>query len=202
MGSGYSTLQPELIQLTPEQIAHKEYLRKKKERQGKVDIAKAFDYRMSPRFEEGAKNIPPVEHSMVNIADESCLVKSTMSVVAGGAMGLVMGLFMSSATNQNYSLDPEVQKLSTKEQIRLTFKEMGNASRSYARNFAGFGLIYSAVECNLEKVRGKKDISSAALSGCITGGLLGIRGGPIGASIGCGGCAFFSAGIEWYMEKY
>jgi len=58
------------------------------------------------------------------------------------------------------------------------------------------GTVYSAVECTLEKVRGKRDIKSAVAAGFATGALLAYRAGPAAMLLGGGGFAAFSAIIE------
>ncbi len=46
--------------------------------------------------------------------------------VMGGGSGAALGLFLGSATHHNsvHHLDPEVLKLSTREQLRLTFRQV------------------------------------------------------------------------------
>jgi hypothetical protein len=38
--------------------------------------------------------------------------------------------------------------------IRMTLRDMASKSKSYGKNFAAVGLVYSAVECFIEKVQG------------------------------------------------
>ena len=45
-----------------------------------------------------------------------------------------------------------IEKLSTREQLRTGFKEMGRTSWSSARNFGKGGLLYSGIECGIEGV--------------------------------------------------
>lgn len=84
----------------------------------------------------------------------------------------------------------------------MTWKEMSAKSTSFAKNFGKIGLIYSAVECVIEKGRGSHDIYNPVMAGCVTGGALAISGGPMATLIGCGGFAAFSGAIELYMDGH
>lgn len=53
----------------------------------------------------------------------------------------------------------------------------------------------SFVWCD-EQERAKHDIVNGVLAGCITGGILGARGGPKGITLGCAGFAAFSTVID------
>lgn len=53
-------------------------------------------------------------------------------------------------------------------------------NRSYAKGFAAMGLLYSGVECLVEKQRAKHDKLNATYAGCITGGMLAYSGATRG----------------------
>ena len=58
--------------------------------------------------------------------------------------------------NYDTPLSPQGQqlaKLTTREQLRLGFKDMGARSFSSAKNFALVGAIFSGTECCIEGVR-------------------------------------------------
>lgn len=46
------------------------------------------------------------------------------------------------------------------------------ACRSYSKSFATIGLLYSGIECCIEKHRGKHDWQNSLYTGFLTGGLL------------------------------
>ena len=77
-------------------------------------------------------------------------------------------------------------------QLRETGELMSNKSVSWMKNFAKVGGIFSAVECVVEKTRGKHDIQNAVLSGCIAGAGLAYKQGAAAMAMGCGGFAAFS----------
>ena len=121
---------------------------------------------------------------------ENCLFKSAFSGVAGGGMGLLFGIFMGSMDSAA-TIDPKLADMSTKEQLKATWRHTASRGISMGKNFAAFGLVFGAVECKLEKVqhscgtscseyqlqtRAKKDLPGSTLAGCVTGGLLGARG--------------------------
>jgi import inner membrane translocase subunit TIM22 len=67
-------------------------------------------------------------------------------------LGAAFGLFMSSFEYAGPTLDQEMVKQTTKQQIRTAFKDMGTRSYSMAKNFAVVGAIYSGTECCIESV--------------------------------------------------
>ena len=94
-------------------------------------------------------------------------------------------------------VDPST--LSTKESLKLTARDMYRASKSSARSFGVIGAIYSLVECTIEKQRGKHDLSNAMGAGCITGGMLAVKGGPQATAIGCAGFAAFGYVMDRFL---
>jgi len=131
---------------------------------------------------------------------ENCLVKCAMSGVIGAGAGGLFGLFMGSF-DSTHGHDFHNQNMTTKEQLKQSFRQLGQKSVSFAKNFGLVGLIYSGVECNIEKGRAKHDIYNSLGAGCITGGALAARGGPHAALLGCGGFALFSGAIDLYMDR-
>lgn len=53
--------------------------------------------------------------------------------------------------------DPVLTKMSNWDQLRFSFRQLRASCMSHARNFGMFGLVYSAVECNVEKVGSRRD---------------------------------------------
>jgi import inner membrane translocase subunit TIM22 len=51
------------------------------------------------------------------------------------------------------------------------------------------------------KYRGKGGMSNSIMSGCITGGVLGLRAGVQAGVIGCGAFAAFSAVIDHFLRR-
>ncbi len=96
------------------------------------------------------ENVGKAEHPPLSPM-ESCVFKSGLSFLMGGALGGFLGLFMGS--HSTVSFDPAVEKLSGREQMRYQLKQMRKATFSSAKNFAVFGMVYSGVECMIEKVR-------------------------------------------------
>lgn len=95
----------------------------------------------------------------------------------------------------------ELSQLSTREQIRRGFKDMGTRSYSSAKNFALVGALFSGSECCIEGLRAKNDLANGVAAGCVTGGILGAQAGPQAALLGCAGFAAFSAAIDAYMRQ-
>ncbi|KAE8776258.1 Mitochondrial import inner membrane translocase subunit Tim17 family protein [Hordeum vulgare] len=127
----------------------------------------------------------------------NCAVRSVLSGVMGGGLGVLMGLFFGALEN------PIMQEeMTARQQIVYQAKQMGRKSMSHAKTFAVMGLIFSAAECVVEKARAKHDITNSAVAGCVTGGALAAKGGPQASCIGCVGFGAFSVAIEKFMERY
>ncbi|KAL1959919.1 hypothetical protein VTO42DRAFT_587 [Malbranchea cinnamomea] len=154
----------------------------------------------------GAGGMSEQEQAMVRYiqaAMESCPMKSVMAGGMGFALGGAFGLFMSSMSYDT-PLTPqgrELSTLSTREQLRRGFKDMGSRSYSSAKNFAIVGALYSGTECCIEGLRAKNDLTNSVVAGCITGGVLGAKAGPQAALLGCAGFAAFSTAIDAYMRQ-
>ncbi|KAJ3052403.1 Mitochondrial import inner membrane translocase subunit tim22 [Rhizophlyctis rosea] len=144
-------------------------------------------------------NTPPEAVIMQGIM-ESCPAKVVISGGAGFGLGLAFGTFMSSVDWGSNT--EEFRNLSTREQIRLTLKDMGAKSYSSAKNFAVVGAVFSGTECLIETYRAKNDMWNGISAGCITGGVLAARAGPQAALFGCGGFAAFSAVIDYWLRHH
>jgi import inner membrane translocase subunit TIM22 len=73
---------------------------------------------------------------------------------------------------------------------------MKNRGVSSGKNFMIVGALFTLSECALEKLRGKKDMKNAIMSGFMTGALLSARAGPTAMIMGGSGFAAFSVIIE------
>lgn len=66
----------------------------------------------------------------------------------GGGLGILMGLFLGALDN------PIMQdEMTARQQFVYTAKQMGQRSWSSCKTFAVMGLVFSAAECVVEKVR-------------------------------------------------
>ncbi len=84
---------------------------------------------------------------------------------------------------------------------RETLLDMRQTIVSHAKNFAVIGLMFAGTECLIESYRGKSDLKNAVYSGFVTGGLLGLRAGPMAAVYGASGFAAFSLAIDYFMHE-
>ncbi|XP_010905877.1 mitochondrial import inner membrane translocase subunit TIM22-4 [Elaeis guineensis] len=127
----------------------------------------------------------------------NCAVRSVVSGIMGGGLGLAMGLFLGALDN------PLMQEeMSTKQKVIYTAKDMGRRSLRSAKTFAVMGLIFSAAECVVEKARAKHDTTNTVVAGCVTGGAISAKGGPKAACAGCAGFAAFSVLIEKLFDRH
>ena len=103
-------------------------------------------------------------------------------------MGVVLGLF-TAGVESNVSMGPG--NVIQEQTVREVFRDLRQRGHSYGKNFAVVGAMFSCTECALEtvrfsygndtfqgflQVRGKSDNWNSPMSGCITGGVLGLRG--------------------------
>ncbi|KAF3793538.1 Mitochondrial import inner membrane translocase subunit [Nymphaea thermarum] len=157
----------------------------------------------SPVVEKGAEKtieplrLPTPEEIRGQDIWNNCAVRTAVSGVMGGGLGLVMGLFFGALDN------PIMQEeMTARQQFVYTAKQMGRRSWSSAKTFAVMGLIFSGVECVVEKARAKHDITNTVAAGCVTGGTLSAKGGPKAACAGCAGFATFSVLIEKFLDRH
>jgi mitochondrial import inner membrane translocase subunit TIM22 len=132
-----------------------------------------------------------------DILFESCAVRGLFSCVAGFGLGLLMGGFF----HTMQPMDAFDDKLSTWEQVRRSYRGFGDSCLRSAKGFAKVGLVYSAVECVIERERATRDVQNAIYGGCVTGALLAYQAGPQGMALGCAGFAAFSGIIEKVLNS-
>ncbi|KAF7558047.1 hypothetical protein G7046_g5897 [Stylonectria norvegica] len=144
----------------------------------------------------------------VQAAMESCAGKAVMSGVMGFGMGGLFGMFMASMSYDTpfHTASPGgpqtlVTSLPLKQQLKIGFKDMGVRSFSMAKNFGKVGGLFSGIECGIEGLRAKNDITNGVAAGCLTGGILAKNAGPQAVMGGCLAFAAFSAAIDAYMRQ-
>lgn len=144
-----------------------------------------------------AIRMPTIEEIRAQEVWNNCAVRSVVSGVMGGGLGLFMGLLLGALDN------PIMQnEMTGRQQLVYTAKQMGQRSWNSAKAFAVMGLVFSAVECVVEKARAKHDTTNTVVAGCVTGGTLSARGGPKAACAGCAGFAAFSVAIEKFFDRH
>ncbi|KNC76503.1 hypothetical protein SARC_10999 [Sphaeroforma arctica JP610] len=132
------------------------------------------------------------EQVMVESFFESCPFRMSISTVGGYGFGAVLGLIGGSME----PIDPD-----KKQKARDVIRDMGKRSHAMGKNLAMIGVMFAGSECVIETARAKSDHWNGLLSGCTTGGVLGMRAGPHAAVMGCAGFAAFSAAIDYFMQR-
>lgn len=132
---------------------------------------------------------------------ESCIVKSCVSGVMGGGLGLLMGIVFTSMGSDPFMQDARVRDMSTRDQIKYSYRQTVTRSKSLGKQFGFIGGMYSLIECVIEKKRASHDIYNPLMAGCITGSLLAIKGGVQATLVGGIGFMLFSLAIEKWQER-
>ena len=130
----------------------------------------------------------------------NCFVRTVLSGVMGGGLGLVFGLFASSMEGASGSMAPVVETRRARDVFFDAVRSTRIKSVSYAKGFAAMGAMFAGSECVVEKYRAKHDIYNSAYAGCFTGGALAHSGGPKMMCIGCASFAAFSVLIERFLD--
>lgn len=134
---------------------------------------------------------------------ESCAVKAVMGGVMGGLMGaatgFVLGGYGSIAPPVTLPGVPEPPSIPMKWQLRENWLSTARRARKWGRNMGAVTIIFSGVECMIEKYRGRHDILNGTSAGCITGAALASKQGPVAMCFGCAGFAAFSAAMESFL---
>ena len=64
---------------------------------------------------------------------------------------------------------------------------------------ASLQVVYSGLDCYVERFRGKHDLTNSVIAGRATGAVLARAGGPQAMGFGCRGFAAFSVAIDHFM---
>lgn len=123
------------------------------------------------------------------------IMRSLMSGVAGSLLGFFLGIFINSGPVMGMH-NPQLESMSTWEQVKVHYKDMYRSSLRTAKNFGLIGAIFSFVESNIQRSRASEDRFNGIYAGCCTGALIAWRAGPGAMAMGCGGFAVFSALME------
>ena len=114
---------------------------------------------------------------------ESCVAKSAVSSVMGGAMGGLMGLLLGSyqsiAPPMSIPGVPEPPKVPLRFQLRESWISTARRCRRWGRNFAMVTVVFSGVDCVIEKWRATHDLGNGVSAGCITGAALAVKQGQL-----------------------
>ena len=99
------------------------------------------------------------ESTPLGALEGNCVGKAAFSYVMGGAMGLVMAMFMNAVEMREIEIG-KVRR-STAIVLRKDWRKM----KGTGKGFATFGGIFVLFECMIEHVRGKEDGLNSFLSG-------------------------------------
>ncbi|CAB9496090.1 membrane translocase subunit TIM22 [Seminavis robusta] len=148
------------------------------------------------------QQVPPDFSWMTN----SCGGKAAIGLFAGGAMGLLMGVFLGAMSDATPPVTliggRDVPQPPLREQIKVTMRATAEKSKYWCRQFAFITGVFGGTDCLVEKFRGKHDVWNSVASGCITGAALQAKQGPHAAAVGCGGFAAFSLVIDTVMGTH
>ncbi|XP_039044586.1 mitochondrial import inner membrane translocase subunit TIM22-4-like [Hibiscus syriacus] len=90
--------------------------------------------------------MPSMEEIRAQEVWNNCAVRSVASGVMGGGLGFMMGIFLGALDNPSTQ-----EQVSGRQQLIYNLKQMRTRSWSSAETFAVMGVVFSAVECVVEK---------------------------------------------------
>ncbi|KAF6005438.1 mitochondrial import inner membrane translocase, subunit [Cyanidiococcus yangmingshanensis] len=137
---------------------------------------------------------------------ESCAFKAAAAAIAGGGLGVALGLFVGGFSTE---LDRTVEAQAPwRQQLRAYGRALAAQIRTYSKNFALWGATYTITECSVEKYRARHDLWNSLIAGCMTGAVLAsqprtqmsLRTRGQQMSVGCLGVAAFSCAIDYWLE--
>ena len=102
--------------------------------------------------------------------DKNCIMKAGVSYVMGGAMGLIMAMFMNAVEMREIEIG-KVRR-STPIVLRKDWRRIWGTGKGFA-SFGGFFVLF---ECMIEHVRAKDDGINSFFAGAATSMLLGANG--------------------------
>eukprot|EP00210_Caulerpa_lentillifera_P005318 g5081.t1 len=147
--------------------------------------------------------MPTPEQIIQEDVMNNCFLRTVMSGVMGGGLGIVFGLFTSSLEGATGPMAVEANSIETRRARDVFFEMVKNTrqkSWSYAKAFAAMGALFAGSECVIEKHRAKHDTYNTVYAGCFTGGVLGYSGGPKMMCFGCVSFAAFSVVIDRFFD--
>lgn len=136
------------------------------------------------------------------LVSESCVTKTAIAGVGGFAIGVLWGSLSSPMelgggyTPGGGTYDP------SKVSFKTVFRQTKERCASFGKSFAAVGVLFSGIDCAIEKARGKHDKVNSLSAGCMAGGILSARAGPKAAAFGCAGFALFSYIIDSFMGTH
>lgn len=146
---------------------------------------------------------PPQTAPDFSFITESCGGKAAIGIFMGGAMGLVMGVFLGAMSDMTPPVTVingrEVPQAPLREQMKTTMRATADRSLYWCRNFAFITGVFGGSECLVEKYRGKTDVWNHVASGCVTGAMMQAKNGVQSAAFGCAGFAVFSIAADAIM---
>ena len=149
-----------------------------------------------------SQEVPP-DYSWIS---NSCGGKAAIGLIAGGGMGLLMGVFLGAMSDATPPVQvvagKEIPQAPLREQLKVTMRATAEKSKYWCRQFAFLTGVFGGTDCLVEKFRGKHDMWNSVASGCITGAALQAKQGPQAAAMGCGGFAAFSLVVDKLMGTH
>jgi len=144
---------------------------------------------------------PPVVIPNPVLSDvyNNCLVKSLIATVFGFGAGFLFGSFFGMNTMPTTA---EVTSKPALRQVADSFKQAGRSGYSLAKGFSVAGACFTGSECLFEQWRAKSDHWNGLAAGCLSGAVLGARGGYQASAFGCASFAAFSAAIDHFTGRY
>ena len=117
------------------------------------------------------------------------VVSGAVSGLAGIVLGAVLAPF-------NSSMQAQIEHLPLRQQFVRGGQEIAAQSKSWGKNLAVIGAVFSTTECFVEKARGRTDVRNQIGGGCLTGAISRTARGRRRWASAAPALAAFSAAID------
>ncbi|MEN2499742.1 MAG: Mitochondrial import inner membrane translocase subunit Tim22, partial [Marteilia pararefringens] len=111
----------------------------------------------------------------------------------GGVFGGMFGIFMN-------SIGSNIHDIKQSQTLKSVLKEMRSSFVTSGKSLASVGFLFTFIDSTLQSITASKSVEQGALTGFLTGSLMGFRNSPRTAITNGLGFGLFSLLIECFIS--